>query len=232
MARFGKALLVACALIAGLAASFGLHAQSGKVVGVGESGYTCCNFHPDGDWVSDANWSYLPKVPAGTPIRILGYGDNRVSVQISGRPMFLGLDYGRKMHVRDWAQRMVVAEDPNERIATWPDAVREAIEQSRVVVGMSKEQVIVSLGYPPAHATPSLDSPQWKYWRDTHGTYVVVWDDAGYVKDVTAPAQIRAVVLNGGGDLAPAAGVAASQAVPIQLKDLEGLLAPAGGGRK
>ena len=27
-------------------------------------GYTCCNLHDDGDWISDANWGTMPVIPA------------------------------------------------------------------------------------------------------------------------------------------------------------------------
>jgi hypothetical protein len=201
----------AVAFLVGFACSFGAAAQS--------DGYTCCNLHYDGDWISDANWSSLPKIPAGTPIRILEYGDNRVSVDIGGRRMFLGLDYGRKQGLRAWAQLMVVAEDPKKRIAAWPAAVRETIESGKVAVGMTREQVIVSLGYPPAHATPSIEALQWKYWHTTHGTFLVVWDANGRVKDVAAEPQTRFAVLSDQ-ELGPAGGGAG----PVQLKDLAGLL--------
>ena len=34
------------------------------------SGYTCCNLHYDGDWISDANYTDLPFIPAGAPISV------------------------------------------------------------------------------------------------------------------------------------------------------------------
>lgn len=202
----------AIAFSAGLACSFAATAQS--------DGYTCCNFHYDGDWISDANWSSLPKIPAGTPVRILEYGDNRVSVDIGGRRMFLGLDYGRKQSLRAWAQLMVVSEDPKRRIAAWPAAAREATESGKVAIGMTKEQVIVSLGYPPAHATPSTDALQWKYWHTTHGTYLLVWDANGRVKEVVADPPVRFAVLF---DQEVDRGAVAGSG-PVQLKDLAGLL--------
>lgn len=204
------------------------YAQSGPAAGARPSGYTCCNFHADGNWISDANWAYFPRIPAGTPARILQYGENQVAVDIGGKTMILGLDYGRKQNLREWAQRMIVEWDPKEKIADWPAAAREAIEAGRVAVGMTKEQVIVSVGYPPAHATPSMDADAWKYWYDTHGTYEVVWDDAGRVKDVVAPPPIRFRVLAEGSiEAAPSA-----TGGPVQLKDLEGLLPRSGGPSK
>ena len=218
--RKGKSAVhavAACLLASGIALP--LHAQT-AAGSQEQSGFTCCNFHPDENWVSDANWAYLPRIPAGTAARILEYGDYRVSVEIGGRRMMLGLDYGRSQVLREWAQRMIVSRDPKEKIADWPAAAREAIEAGRIALGMTKEQVIVSVGYPPAHATPSMDAQTWKYWYDTHGTYEVVWGDDGRVKDVVAPLPIRTRVLTENAVDAPASATGH----PVQLKDLEGLL--------
>lgn len=187
----------------------------------GQSGFTCCTFHHDGNWISDANWFIHPKIPPGTPARVVEYGDWRVGVDIGGRRMSLGLDYGRRQSLRAWAQLMIVAEDPKERIAAWPASVQEAVNAGKVALGMTKEQVIAAVGYPPAHATPSLDAPQWKYWYSTHDTYLVVWDEAGQVSEVRgSEAKVRrAVLLDTEG--APAL---AREGAPTQLQDLEGLL--------
>src|SRR5688572_20664338 len=42
------------------------------------SGYTCCNLHHVDGWISDGNWSESPIIPAGAPIKVTGYGSNRV----------------------------------------------------------------------------------------------------------------------------------------------------------
>ena len=46
---------------------------------------------------------------------------------------------------------------------------QEMIKKGKVEVGMSKEAVILAYGYPPVHATPSLDMDAWKYWKWQHG---------------------------------------------------------------
>lgn len=225
MNRAARVLASVAACLGGL--GIALQACAQALPGPG-TGYTCCNFHYDGDWISDANWSSLPKIPAGTRARILEYGDNRVGIEVDGRRMFLGLDYGRRQNLKHWAQQMIVAQDPKDRIANWPAAARKAIDAGRVALGMSKEQVIVAVGYPPAHATSSMDQPQWKYWYDTHGTYMAVWDGSGHLKDVVAPPPIRYRVLAESevdASPRPADG-------PVQLKDLEGLLpVPSGANR-
>ena len=159
------------------------------------TGFTCCNLHYENDWISDANWSYLPMIPAGQPIKITDYGRYRIHVEVEGKSMRLGLDYGRSESLGQFARKIVVAQDPKAKIATWPAGVQEAVKLGKIAVGMTKEQVIVSLGYPPLHQTPSLDSPQWKYWFTRVGTFVVLWDDRGRLREVIADPGTRAAVL-------------------------------------
>jgi len=46
---------------------------------------------------------------------------------------------------------------------------QELIKKGKVDVGMSKEAVILAYGYPPVHATPTLDMDEWKYWKFQRG---------------------------------------------------------------
>jgi hypothetical protein len=60
---------------------------------------------------------------------------------------------------------------------------------------MSKEQVIVSLGYPPAHANSSLDASDWTYMYNRWGRYIVQFNASGRVRDVNAIGGWRETVL-------------------------------------
>ena len=56
------------------------------------SGYTCCNLRYNKDWINDVNYGQLPMIPAGTPIKVTGYGRYRASVDIDGKPFKLEAD--------------------------------------------------------------------------------------------------------------------------------------------
>src|SRR5260221_11502515 len=64
-------------------------------------GYTCCNFHYDKDWISDANWRQLPMVPAGAKIKVLDYSSNCAGVDIEGKPIRIGHDYSSSAYRLD-----------------------------------------------------------------------------------------------------------------------------------
>jgi hypothetical protein len=170
-----KRLRIACLAAIGLASN----AAFGEDM---PSGYTCCNFHYEKDWISDANWRYLPMIPAGAKIKVLDYGSNRASVEIDGKPMRIGHDYGRReQKLQEFVQKLVVKSDPKARIAKYPDNVRAAIREGKVIRGMTREQVIISAGYPPTHRTPSLDASVWNMWATRTGRYEIHFNGKGTV---------------------------------------------------
>lgn len=43
---------------------------------------------------------------------------------------------------------------------------KEGIRTGMAKIGMSKDAILVALGYPPAHKTPSLKGDYWLFWRN------------------------------------------------------------------
>jgi hypothetical protein len=151
-------------------------AQAKKTESYLRSGFACCNLHYDGDWISDSNLAQLPFIPAGTPINVRKIDGYRAYVDIDGKPMRLGLDYGRTQETTEqWVNKLVVLEDPKAKIAKFPPAVREAIKAGKLSRGMSKEQVIIAVGHPQTNENPRLDGPYWRYWWSSFGPYYVYW---------------------------------------------------------
>jgi hypothetical protein len=149
-------------------------------------GYTCCNLHYDKDWISDANWRQLPLIPAGSKIKITSYGwNNRANAQIDGREMRIGHDYGRNEEkLEQYVAKLVVKKDPRAAIARYPAKIRDAIKDGTVIPGMTREQVIISIGYPPTHRTPRLDAPVWNLWASRAGRYEVHFSGKGVVDKI------------------------------------------------
>jgi hypothetical protein len=145
-------------------------------------GYTCCNLHYDRDWISDANWGNLPRIPAGTPIKVTSYGSNRAFVDIDGKPMRLGHDYGRNEEsLEKWVSKIIVKTSPKPKIERAPEKIRAAIREGKVVPGMTREQVIISVGYPPTHRTRTTDESVWHVWGSRAGRYEIHWTPKGTV---------------------------------------------------
>ena len=123
-----KHTLWICAASASLLAGCAVTHVSPVGFGNLPEGYTCCNLHHVDDWISDGNWQGFPMIPAGTPIRVTAYGINRAYVEIDGKAFRIGQDYGRAQEpLESYIAKLVVADDPRAKIATYPDPVREAI---------------------------------------------------------------------------------------------------------
>jgi hypothetical protein len=135
-------------------------------------------------------------IPAGTPVEVLKYGLNRAYIKVDGKPMRLGHDYGRSQEsLEAWTGKMIVSEDPRPSIAGYPRAVQEAIHEGRVMVGMTREQAIASIGYPLTSENASLDAPMWRIWRSSHGEYDLNFGADGRIKSITGEDSVTSLVV-------------------------------------
>jgi len=58
------------------------------------------------------------------------------------------------------------------------------IEAGQAMMGMTKQGVMVALGYPAKHRTPSTDLNTWVYWKDRFRNLVVNFGDNGKVGSI------------------------------------------------
>lgn len=193
--------LNACSLLPAAAAALLLAAlPAAAPAQVLPEGYLCCNLRSDGRWISDSNYAESGKfvIPAGTPIKALSYARYRVEVELpaggsphaSGRQT-LANDYSRELPMEDFARRWIVPEDPRRRLAEWPAEIRDAVTSARVMRGMTREQVLMAVGYPIASENPHLDQPVWRYWLWSFQPFTVHFNAQGLVQGVQTDADTR-----------------------------------------
>ena len=142
----------------------------------GESRYLCCNLHYEKTKINDVNYQVGSVIPLGTHVRISDISAKALTFQPDGHPAItVLLRYGRKTIDMDtFVDRLLVRDDPRRRLPG--GNVGTLIKSSRVDEGMTRKQVLMSLGYPPAHRTPSLDGPQWTYWQNRWVTFTVTFE--------------------------------------------------------
>lgn len=160
--------------------------------------FTCCNIHHETASISDANYYVGTLVPLGSAVQVQSSARNALTFTAGGTPLTLSQDYGREQEsFQQYLDKVLVPEDPRPLVATFPPDVQAAIRESRVERGMTRQQVILSLGYPPTHRTASTNATEWTYWYNRWVTYKVVFDDAGKVSTVVgrpAPTQDQPIV--------------------------------------
>lgn len=59
------------------------------------------------------------------------------------------------------------------------DADRKGIQAGKAIVGMSKQGVLIALGYPAKHYTQSFEQNRWTYWKNRYNKYTVEFDESG-----------------------------------------------------
>lgn len=150
-------------------------------------GFLCCNMRTDGEWISDSNYLESGKtmIPFGTPVSFMSYGSYRLNVVVKGKRQAIGNDYSRDLAMDVFAGRYIVKVDPRPQVAAAPEKTRRAIESARVTPGMTREQVIVAVGYPMSSENPHLDATVWKYWLWSFSQFDVHFGSDGRVVKVT-----------------------------------------------
>jgi len=159
-------------------------------------GFLCCNMRTTGDWISDSNYNDAGQrvVPLGTPTKVTGYGRYRVQVTIDGKRQAIGNDYSRDLSLEDFAKRYVVTEDPKAKLATYPAKLRDAIQAGRLSRGMTREQVLMAVGYPISSENPRLDATTWRYWVSSFSEFQVTFDNAGRVREIMADPMLKRLI--------------------------------------
>jgi SmpA / OmlA family len=159
--------------------------------------YTCCNIHYEGAEINDANYFIGSTIPAGTPVHVDAMTSDSVTFTANGTKLALYHSFGRDQEsMEQYVNKILVPEDPKAKLATFPHSAQDAIREGRVEKGMTREQVIMSLGFPPTHRTASTTSNEWTYWYNRWVTYKVQFDNQGLVATVIgrpAPTQDKPI---------------------------------------
>lgn len=163
-------------------------------------GYLCCNMRSIDGWISDINYDAKATeeshiIPLGTPIKVTGYGRHRAFVLIEGKKQALGNDYSRDLPLGAFTQRYVLPHNPQEKLAQFAPHIQAAIRSRKVTQGMTREQVIMAVGYPITSENPSLDAPIWRFWRGPFSEFRVRFDGAGLVDRIDADMEIEHQVI-------------------------------------
>lgn len=132
--------------------------------------YTLVNLHvdPKGSRIFTTNYQSPILLPLCTRVQVIEQSDKVVRL----RAVEQGAEYTylRTKHLRssfaDHLAKVFGHECMSSRVAAMNQIDRDGIAAGRAVPGMSKEAVILAMGYPPDHANPSLESDLWTYWRN------------------------------------------------------------------
>jgi hypothetical protein len=161
------------------------------------SGFLCCNMHSDGQDISDLSIGGPEQhvVPVGSPIRATSFGKHRVKVVVENKNQTLLNDYSRDLPIEQFAKRFIIHDDPALKIKSFPQNIQYAIAAGHLVKGMTREQVLMSVGYPASSEVANLSSNEWLFWITDKVQCRVKFDDKERLADVENVVDARAALL-------------------------------------
>ena len=142
--------------------------------------YTLVNLHPDAaaSLLYSVNYQQDGLIPLCTPVDIEQVTSQSMvfSVPSTGQRYTYLFHSTLQEPIPQHLDRYFGPSCDPSVVQALPPVDQRGIEQGRVTTGMSKDAVILAVGYPPQHATPSLDVDRWRYWKNRWDTMLVYFD--------------------------------------------------------
>lgn len=165
-----------------------------------ETVYAQGNFFLAKNSLSAVNYRFGTMIPLGTKVEVLKASDKEVQCKI----VETGVEFEFVSHkslgkgARDLFKGFFAPEDPTPRVAKLPADQQRVVRAGELMVGLSREAVLLSLGRPPPHKTVSLEAPKWIYWKSKMGQMEVNFDDQGLVSSYGEPGKAESKPFLGG----------------------------------
>jgi hypothetical protein len=176
-------LTFACALLIPALACYA--ANEGADSPVNKTYYTAVNiWFEDAAEIATTNYHKGQIIPVNTKVVITKYGNSGFSFT-DQKGIEYSVLYVKKhsvLPVKEIFDRYF--SEQKVPLGRFTQEERENIEAGTILEGMSKEAMLVSYGYPPAHQTPSLESNQWKYWGGRMISFFVYFNKDGKVSRI------------------------------------------------
>lgn len=136
--------------------------------------YTRVGFYYDKGVHKTTNYLYGTWVPINTEVELLKKKRTYITIRIVGTGEEVKI-----LNVKEYSGEKIdgifermFSKEATDLSAYSPEHVKN-IKAGIFEPGMTKEEVILSIGYPPKHRTPSLDQNSWRYWRNRWNTVLL-----------------------------------------------------------
>ena len=124
-------------------------------------------------------------VPVNTPVQFKKWGNKGFIIIDTQNNTEIYFEYHEprmQMTGEDYISRITSASKVDLDQLSEKD--RKGIKDGMATLGMTKDGVMMALGYPATHKTPSPASNRWIYWTNRFGTLAVTFDDKGIVSEI------------------------------------------------
>lgn len=128
--------------------------------------HLCCNMYYPAARFNDVNYQYNKTfIPLGTQVKVLRMTDIDVTfVDLNTNRQYTWIKRYARAPFASLLKLWFINEDPREIVNQFDENVQTLIYSGKIEEGMTKQQVIYALGFPPHHKTPDTSLDKWIYW--------------------------------------------------------------------
>lgn len=147
-------------------------------ISMGDTYYTQFVIRYEKDVHPTTNYRRGASIPVNTPVRLLGITNKTIEVEVDNSSRKLLVKNVQK-HTGDDVYRAFDKLFATRKVdlSRFNKLEKQHIQDGTVAKGMSKDAVIIAIGYPPITETPSLDSDRWVYWNHRFNRFNVHFKD-------------------------------------------------------
>jgi len=148
--------------------------KNDPAIAAGQTYYLRHNLMFEKDTWPATNYWRGTLLPINTKVTVAALGSKSMLIKWDGGSLTIENNNYTKVTMAELAKRMLA---PNPvPIEKFGDEMARNILGGTLVKGMTREQVIMTRGFPPGHKTPSVasDNGRWTYWSSTFVTETLV----------------------------------------------------------
>lgn len=150
---------------------------------VGHDYFTRFSFNQEDNKYVTTNYARGSLVPINTPVKVLAMSGDKLVIKRLDNSTEIKVENVKKYSGKtiNEVARLMLSEEktPIEKLVP---ALTTAIRTGEMRKGMTKEQVLMARGYPPAHETPSIDGDRWVYWSSRFIKVTIVFANGRLVE--------------------------------------------------
>ncbi len=141
---------------------------------IGQTYYTQFSLFQEENNYRTTNYRRGILIPVNTPVSLVSIGTDKAQIKINQTGQNLSIENVPKYTKDDMPRAFLKILGPRKvDLSGFSMAEQQHILAGKVKKGMERQAVLVAIGYPPQHETPSLDSNDWTYWSSRFNKFIV-----------------------------------------------------------
>ena len=145
--------------------------------------FTRVNFYQEEDLSYGTNYAVGSLVPVNTAVTVVSLKGDRLVLKVDAMGQKITVENIAKHTKKSGAEvASLLLSEKKTDLDALPKPLAAAITSGTLRRGMTKEQVLLTRGYPPSHKTPSLEGDSWLFWRNRFASDAVVFRDGVVVE--------------------------------------------------